>query len=79
MTIYKETSKLKTEKSISFGKTFIWPKFSRVVKQSANIGVAEIWVGNFLEKEQLFRKFRATCGQGCCSIITSCLGVGWFS
>ena len=28
------------------------------------MGVVEILVGNFLEKEQLFRKLRAPCGQG---------------
>ena len=50
-------------KFISLEKMFIWSKVNRVVNHSVNIGVVEIKVGNFLEKEQLFRKFRATCGQ----------------
>ena len=44
---------------------FIWSKIYRVVNHSVNMGVVEIQAGNFPEKEQLFRKFRATCGQGC--------------
>ena len=51
-------------KFISFEKAFIWSKIYRVVIHSVNMGAAEVYVGNFLEKEQLFRKFRATCGQG---------------
>ena len=44
-------------KFISCEKAFIGPKFCRVVNHSVNEGVVEIHFGNFLEKEQLFRKF----------------------
>ena len=65
----KETSKLKTENSILLKKMFIWSKMCRVVNHSVIMGVVEIQVGNFLDKEIVFRKFRAivdratTCNQ----------------
>ena len=60
----KETSKVKTENLFLLKKAFIWSKMYRVDNNSVNMGVVEIQVGNFIEKEQLLRNFRATCGQG---------------
>ena len=60
----KETTKLKTETFLFLKETFIWSKIYRVVNHSVNMVMVEIEVGNFPEKEQLFRKFRATYGQG---------------
>ena len=34
-----------------------WSKIYRVVYHSVNMGVVEIYIGNFLENEQLFRNF----------------------
>ena len=53
----KESSKLKTENIFLLKKHSFGPKIYRVVYHSVNKGVVEIYVGNFLEKEQLFRKF----------------------
>ena len=64
MTKFEETSKLKTETFLLLKTSFIWSKIYRVVNNSVNVGVVEIYVGNFLEKGQLFRNFGATCGQG---------------
>ena len=52
-----EASKLKTENLFLLKKPFIWSKIYRVVNHSVNMGVVEVEVGNFPEKEQLFRKF----------------------
>ena len=57
MTKCKEISKLKIENLFLLKKPFIWLKVYRAVNHSANMGVVEVEVGNFLEKEQLFRKF----------------------
>ena len=58
----KEIDSLKTETFLRLKETFTWSKIYRVVDHSVNMGVVEIQAGNFPEKEQLFRKFRATCG-----------------
>ena len=53
----KETSKLKTEHLFILKRMFIWSKIYRVGNHSVNMGVVEIQVGNFLEKEQLSGNF----------------------
>ena len=60
---FKETSKVKAENLFFLKTAFIWSKIYQVVNHSVNMGVAEIYVSNFNEKEQIFRKFRVTCGQ----------------
>ena len=67
-------SKIQAEgrKFISFKKRSFGPKAvvnhsfgpKVVVNHSVNMGVVDILFGNFLEKGQLFKKFRATSGQG---------------
>ena len=52
-----QTSKLKKESLFLSKKMFSWSKMYRVVNHSVNMSVVEIQHGNFLEKEQLFRKF----------------------